>query len=112
MITVKFNERTKKGKQLLEIIIDLEIKGYLRIVRIPNAQTIKAINEAKEGKVTSCKNIKDLFELLNTNVKKSSAKPAQTTNKKKVKASILNDIQCALIEVKEGRTKPIGDLFK
>ncbi|MCX6221298.1 MAG: hypothetical protein NTZ69_09925 [Bacteroidia bacterium] len=76
MITVKFNERTKKGKKLLEIIIDLEIKGYLTIERIPNAQLIKAINEAKEGKVTSWNNIEDLFKMLNSDVKKSRAKPS------------------------------------
>jgi hypothetical protein len=104
MITEKFNERTKKGKQLFEIILDLEMKGYLTVVRIPNAQMIKAISEAKEGKVTSYRSTKDLFELL----KKKCANPTKTTDKEKVKTSIFNDIQCAHIEAKEVKTKPKG----
>ena len=112
MITIKFNERTKKGRELFEIILDLEMQGYLKVVRITNAQTIKAINEAREGKGTSLKNTEDLMSLLNSDTKRSSAKPTQTTNKKKAKASILSDIQSALIEVKEGKTKPIVYLFE
>ena len=49
-ITLKINERTKKGKAFLEMArAFFEDSKEIEIIKIPNATTQKAINEAKKG---------------------------------------------------------------
>jgi hypothetical protein len=49
-ITLKINERTKKGKAFLEMAhAFFEDSKEIEIVKVPNATTQKAINDAKKG---------------------------------------------------------------
>ena len=49
-ITLKINERTKKGKAFLEMEhAFFEDSKEIEIIKIPNSTTQKAINDAKKG---------------------------------------------------------------
>jgi len=64
MTTVIINEKTKKGKLVLALIREM---GVGRIVedqheKIPNQTTINAMEEAKAGKTTKCRDFNDYLE--------------------------------------------------
>jgi UDP-N-acetylmuramyl tripeptide synthase len=65
-ITLKINERTKKGKAFLEMArAFFEDSKEIEIIKVPNAATQKAIDESKKGKgLNSSTSHKDLMEKL------------------------------------------------
>ena len=64
-ITLKINEKTKAGK-LLTAMIDLlsKNKSDVEIVSTPNFETLKAMDDAKNGKVIRAKNASELLSIL------------------------------------------------
>ncbi len=64
MTTITINERTTKGKSLLNYLREFEGDGFLTIVKEPSASLEEAIEEAKTGKTMECKNTKELFKSL------------------------------------------------
>jgi hypothetical protein len=65
MTTVTINERTNKGKLLMEILRTIENEGFISIEKRPNAKIRRAINDVKNGKVTKCDSVDDLMIKLN-----------------------------------------------
>ena len=65
-ITLKINERSNFGKAILELIKTgiSENKG-VELIKTPNEETIKAIEEVKAGKVIKAKNATELIKKLN-----------------------------------------------
>lgn len=67
-ITLKINEKSKAGKTFLDLIqLFNSKKAGIEIIEkdyIPNKETLKAMKEAKEGKVISAKNVDELMEKL------------------------------------------------
>ena len=66
MATVTINERTSKGKSLMEFLRKFEGDGFIQIEKEPNNETMKAINAVRNGKVTRTKNVADLMDKLNS----------------------------------------------
>jgi hypothetical protein len=66
MTTVIINEKTVKGKRLLDFLKSFSGEKFIKIDSEPNQTTKKAIQEAREGKLTKAKNADDLMELLNS----------------------------------------------
>lgn len=64
MTTVIINERTTKGKKLLEFLKSFSGEKFIIIEKEPNATTIKAMEDIKKGKVTKAKNVDDLMNKL------------------------------------------------
>jgi len=52
MTTVTINERTSKGKLLMEMLRKFENEGFVFIEKKPNPETKKAIGDVKKGKET------------------------------------------------------------
>jgi len=52
MTTVTINERTSKGKMLLEILRKFEGEEFINFQKKPNIVTKRAISDVKKGKVT------------------------------------------------------------
>ncbi|MDP3643622.1 MAG: hypothetical protein Q8S54_10595 [Bacteroidota bacterium] len=65
MTTIIVNERTAKGKSLLEFLSKFEDEKFIHIEKEPNSTTKKAIKEAREGKLIKCNTISDLMDKLN-----------------------------------------------
>jgi hypothetical protein len=63
MTTVIINEKTKAGKSLIEY---LRHSKHARIIeeQKPNAETIQAMKEIEEGKVTSYNSAKEMMSTL------------------------------------------------
>ncbi len=66
MTTIIINEKTKKGKIILDLIREM---GVGKIIgdeesenRVLNSTTIQAIREAETGKAIKCKNFEDYLE--------------------------------------------------
>ena len=66
MTTIIINEKTKKGRIILDLIREM---GVGKIVdekkeseNIPNAKTLQAIQEAKEGKTIKCADFDDYLK--------------------------------------------------
>lgn len=63
MTTIIINEKTKKGRLILDLIREIGegeiIVGKLESDMIFNNTTLKAINEAKEGKTIKCNDFDD-----------------------------------------------------
>ena len=66
MTTVTINERTSKGKMLLEILRKFEGEEFIDFQKQPNAATKRAISDVKKGKVTECENVEDMLKKLNS----------------------------------------------
>jgi hypothetical protein len=66
MTTVTINERTSKGKMLLEILRKFEGEEFINFQSKPNAETMRAIRDAKKGKVTVCESVDDMMKKLNS----------------------------------------------
>lgn len=65
MTKVTIDERTSKGKSLLEFLRKFEGDSFIQIEKEPNAETKRAISDVKKGKVTRTKNVADLMDKLN-----------------------------------------------
>lgn len=65
-ITLKINEKSKKGKAFLEMTrAFFEDSKDIQIIKTPNAVTQKVIDDAKKGKgLTRTTNHKDLMQKL------------------------------------------------
>jgi hypothetical protein len=64
MTTIIINERTAKGKSLLQFLKKFEGDNFIHIENEPNDETKEAIEDARQGRVTSYKNSKELFASL------------------------------------------------
>ncbi len=64
MTTVIINDRTAKGKSLLQFLKKFEGENFIYIANEPNDETKEAIEDARKGKVTSHRNSKELFASL------------------------------------------------
>jgi antitoxin component of RelBE/YafQ-DinJ toxin-antitoxin module len=67
-ITLKIDTRNDKGKHLLMLIKEMAEteKEYITIEHTPNAETIKALEDSKAGRVVKTKNKEDFFAKLNS----------------------------------------------
>lgn len=65
-ITLNINESSKEGKEFLESVRNVcKTSKQIELVKIPNADTQSAIDEAKKGiNLTKSKNHMDLMEKL------------------------------------------------
>jgi hypothetical protein len=61
MTTVTINERTAKGKSLLEFLRKFEGENFIRIGDEPNAETLKAISAISRGKGKRHKTVDSLM---------------------------------------------------
>jgi len=68
MTTITINERTDKGKSLLEFLRKFEGEKFISIGHEPNEETKQAIDEARKGKLKSYKNSKELFSSIKSKV--------------------------------------------
>jgi hypothetical protein len=66
MTTITINDRTTKGKSLLEFLRKFEGEGFIQIEKEPNAVTKRAIRDVQKGKVTYCDNVEDMMKKLNS----------------------------------------------
>lgn len=66
MTTVTINERTSKGKLLMEMLRKFENEGFVFIEKKPNPETKRAIGDVKKGKVTKCDSVDDMMKKLNS----------------------------------------------
>jgi hypothetical protein len=64
MTTIIINERTKKGRIILDLVRELSCGKILNDnpVELPNSKTLKAIREAKEGKTIQCSDFSDYLK--------------------------------------------------
>lgn len=66
MATITINERTSKGKSLMEFLRKFEGENFIQITKEPNEETKRAIKDVKKGNVTKTKNVADLMDKLNS----------------------------------------------
>jgi len=64
MATITINERTTKGKSLMEFLRKFEGDGFISIEKEPTASLLEAIKEVNAGKTKECKNVENLFKEL------------------------------------------------
>jgi len=64
MTTIIINERTKKGRIILGLVRELSCGKIVNdeTEKFPNNKTIKAINEANEGKTIQCVDFDDYLK--------------------------------------------------
>lgn len=91
MTTITINERTKKGKSLLEYLRKFEGEDFINIEEKPNAKTKRAIRQVQEGKVTRYDSVEDMMNKLD------ERKPGK---------SLLKSIE----EARTGKTKEMGNI--
>lgn len=66
-VTVKINTTTNRGKHILGLLREMAKTGKdIQMERMPNAETIEAIKDARQKKGTKSESIDDLFEKLNS----------------------------------------------
>ena len=65
MTTVIIDEKTTKGKKLLDFLKSFSNEKFISIKKEPNETTKKAIRAAQKGKVTRAENVDDLMKKLN-----------------------------------------------
>lgn len=64
-ITVKINNTTRRGKYVIGLLRELARTGKdIHLENTPNAETIKAIIDAEEGRVVKIKGIDELFDAI------------------------------------------------
>lgn len=61
MATVIINERTAKGKSLMEFLRKFEGEGFFEIEKEPTAALLEAIGDVKSGKTKEYKSTESLF---------------------------------------------------
>jgi DNA polymerase elongation subunit (family B) len=66
MTTITINEKTAKGKKLVEFLRNFKNDSFLTFHSEPNETTKKAIMDVRAGKVTKTKNVADLMKKLNS----------------------------------------------
>jgi len=60
--TIEINEKNGKAKNFLKFIMDYASDhDFIRFQKTPNIETRKAIDDARKGKVTKVKGVKELF---------------------------------------------------
>ncbi|MEI7831272.1 MAG: hypothetical protein WCI31_15950 [Prolixibacteraceae bacterium] len=61
MTTIIINEKSKKGRIILDLVRELSCGKIINddSVNLPNNKTIKAIQEAREGKTIKCNDFED-----------------------------------------------------
>ena len=61
MTTIIINERSKKGRIILDLVRELSCGKIINDDRLnlPNSKTIKAIQEASDGKTIKCNDFED-----------------------------------------------------
>jgi len=64
MTTITINEKTAKGKTLLDFLEKFGDPKTVKIERKPNTETLKAMADVKAGKVTKANNVNDLMQKL------------------------------------------------
>jgi len=64
MTTITINEKTIKGRKLLEFLQNFKNDGFITFHKEPNETTKKAIQEVRTGKVTKAENVADLMQKL------------------------------------------------
>lgn len=63
MTTLIIDNNSAEAQKMIEF---LKTQSYVKIVdKIPNKETIKAINDARRGKVTRTSSVSDLMQKLN-----------------------------------------------
>jgi len=68
-ITVKISRKTRRGKYLSDLLKEMAKTGKdIKIEQTPNADTIKAMEDAENGKVTSVNSVDELFDSINKNI--------------------------------------------
>jgi hypothetical protein len=65
MVYLRIRENSMQAKLMLEYLKTLSFVDVIEKDKIPNGITLKAINDAEQGKVTKAKNTKDLMTQLN-----------------------------------------------
>jgi hypothetical protein len=66
-VTVSINNKTSRGKHLVDLLKELAKTGDdINIAHEPNQQTIEAIKDARQRKGMEAASIDDLFEQLNS----------------------------------------------
>ncbi len=66
IITLKVNDKTKKGKAFIEFLKQYVLNdNTVELIKVPNTETIKAIEEVNSGKVIRAKNASELIKKLN-----------------------------------------------
>lgn len=64
-ITLRIKDKSKKGKVFIEFLEQYILNDdAIEIVKTPNATTLKAMKEAKSGKVIRAKNVAELIKKL------------------------------------------------
>ena len=91
MTTIIINERTTKGKSLLEYLRKFEGENFINIEEKPNAKIKRAIRQSREGKVTRCDSVEDMMNKLDDRT------PL---------ASLLESME----EARTGKTKEMGNI--
>lgn len=64
MTTITINEKTKKGKMLLQYLRTMYESESFVSFDVPNAETCASMDDAQKGKVTKCKSTSDLMQKL------------------------------------------------
>jgi Asp-tRNA(Asn)/Glu-tRNA(Gln) amidotransferase C subunit len=64
-VTVRIKSNSKRGKHILAILADMaKLGNEIEMENIPNAETVKAIEDVRKGNVTKCDNVADLMAKL------------------------------------------------
>lgn len=64
-VTVRIKSNSKRGKHILAILSDMaKLGNEVELENIPNAETVKAIEDVRKGNVTKCDNVSDLMAKL------------------------------------------------
>ena len=65
MTTVIIDDKTAGAKKMIEF---LKTQSFAKIIeeKEPNAETKRAINDVKKGKITSCRSVDDMMNKLNS----------------------------------------------
>lgn len=66
MTTITINEKSSKGKMMLEILRKFEGEEFINFQKKPNAETNRAIKDVKKGKVIECENVEEMMKKLNS----------------------------------------------
>jgi hypothetical protein len=64
MTIITINERTTKGKSLVEFLRKFDGEGFVEIEKEPTASLKESMEEAKAGKINKYKSSEDLFKKL------------------------------------------------
>lgn len=64
-VTVRISSKSKRGKHLIALLSDMAKQGNdIEMENIPNAETVKAIEDVRKGNVTKSENVADLMAKL------------------------------------------------